>query len=122
MLRGMVWADSYWLFCDNKEKLVCMVNDITGERLDLDMEPKPESLWWTSTYKDEGAATLKRGKIWDLPSSELFDVLGCRFHRDAKGFQCTERTLCKGYGQLVAGQVRLSLKGCTHAGKMPKSL
>ena len=28
-----------------------MVNDIIEELLDLDMEPKPESLWWTSTPK-----------------------------------------------------------------------
>ena len=31
----------------------CMVNDITEKLLDLDMEPKPESLWCTSTYKEE---------------------------------------------------------------------
>ena len=36
---------NYWLFCDNKEKLECMVNDIIEELLDLDMDPKPESLW-----------------------------------------------------------------------------
>ena len=42
-------ADNYWHLRDNKEKLVCMVNDIIEELLDVDMEPKPESLWWTST-------------------------------------------------------------------------
>ena len=30
-----------------------MVNDIIEELLDLDMEPKPASLLWTSTYKNE---------------------------------------------------------------------
>ena len=29
-----------------------MVNDIIEELLGLDMEPKQESLWWTSTYRD----------------------------------------------------------------------
>ena len=38
---------------------MCMVNDIIEELLGLDMESKPESLWWTSTYKDEDVATLK---------------------------------------------------------------
>ena len=41
-----MWADNYWPFSDDKEKLVCMVNDIIEEMLVLDMEPKPESLWW----------------------------------------------------------------------------
>ena len=39
-LRGMMWADNYWLFSDNREKLICMVNDLIEELLDLDMEPK----------------------------------------------------------------------------------
>ena len=51
VLPGMMWAGNYWLFFDNKERLICMVNDIIEELRDLDMEPKPESLWWTSTYK-----------------------------------------------------------------------
>ena len=65
------------------------MNDVIKELPDLDMEPKPESLWWASTYKDEDMATLKvgdRGKTWDLPFTEVFDVLGSRFHRDGKGF------------------------------------
>ena len=26
-LRGMMWADNYWLFCDNRLILICMVGD-----------------------------------------------------------------------------------------------
>ena len=47
----MMWADNYWFFCDDKERWVCMVNDIIEELLDLDMEPKSESLWYTSTKR-----------------------------------------------------------------------
>ena len=57
--RGMMWADNCRLFCDNKERLICMVNDIIEELLGLDMEPKPESLWWTSTHKHEDMQTLR---------------------------------------------------------------
>ena len=74
-LRGMMWADNYWLFSDNREELICMVNDIIEELLDLDMEPKPESLWWTSTYKHEemrGSAWWGRDKVWDLPFLRSF--------------------------------------------------
>ena len=35
-----MWADNYWPFSDDKEKLVCMVNDIIEEMLVLDMEPQ----------------------------------------------------------------------------------
>ena len=38
VLRGMLWVDNYRLFCDSREKLICMVNDIIEELLDLDME------------------------------------------------------------------------------------
>ena len=60
---------------------------------------KPESLWWTSKYKDEDRATLWVGKeffMWDLHHKEVFEVPGYRYHRDGKGFQGAERTFCKG--------------------------
>ena len=38
-----------------------MVDDIIEELLDLDMEPKPESLWWTSTHKHEDMSTTSSG-------------------------------------------------------------
>ena len=101
VLRGMTWADNYWLFCINRERLTCMVNDIIEELLDLDMGPKPESLWWTNTHKCEDMTTLRvgsRGNTWDLPFREVFEVLGCRCHLDVKGFQGAERTMCKGLG------------------------
>ena len=36
---GMTWSDNYWII-----QLSYMVNDIIEELMDLDMEPKPESL------------------------------------------------------------------------------
>ena len=79
VLRGMKWADNYWLFSDNRERLICMVSDIIEKLMVLEMEPKAESLWWTSTYKGEKSTV-----------GEVFDVLGYRFHRDGKGFQGDE--------------------------------
>ena len=64
--------------------------------LNLDMEPKPESLWFTSSYEEEDKPTLKmggEGKEWDLPFREVFEVLGYRFRRDGKGTQGVEKTL-----------------------------
>ena len=73
-----------------------MVNDIIEELLDLDMEPKPKSLWWTSTHKDEdgyNAEGGEQGHIGDLPFMVVFDVMGYRFHRDGKGAQGAEKAL-----------------------------
>ena len=78
-----------------------MVNDIIEELLNLDMEPKPESLWWTSSYEEEDKLTLQvggGGKDWELPFREVFEVLGYRFQRDGKGTQGVEKTLRKGMG------------------------
>ena len=64
-----MWADNHWLFCDSEERSVCMMNDIFAEMLDLHMEPKLESLWWTSTRQAEEKKTLRvenRGLAWDL--------------------------------------------------------
>ena len=57
----------YGLFCHDREVLVHMVNDVIEELMDLDMEPKPESLWWTCSYEEEEEHTLEvsgRGKVW----------------------------------------------------------
>ena len=66
-----------------------MVNDVIEKLLDLDMEPKPESLWWTITYQAEEKATLK---VWDLLFEDVFDVLGYCFHRDGNASQGADRT------------------------------
>ena len=61
-----------------------MVDEIIEELMDLDMEPKIDSLWWTSTIKDEDKLTLKvkcKGKSWGLLLVEVFDLLGYRFRR-----------------------------------------
>ena len=88
-----MWADNYWIFSDDKEKLTCMINDIIEELLDLDLEPKPESLWWMSTYKEEDKSTLKMGYAVrpGVGSSG-------RFRRTGKGVQVTEKTPRNGMG------------------------
>ena len=44
-----MWADRNWIRSDERYKLTWMVNDITEELMDLDMEPKLELLLRTST-------------------------------------------------------------------------
>ena len=98
-----------------------MVNDSIEELMDLDMEPKPESLRWTSIFKDEGTATLRvggRGKTWDLPFGEVFDVPGYRFHHDGKGFQGAERTMCKCLVSWWRDRFNLPFKDCAYDSEM----
>ena len=74
-----------------------MANDIIEE---LDMEPKPESLWWTSSYKEEDKLTLKvggGGKDWDLPYREVFDVLGYGVNVMGKAHKGSKRHCAKGW-------------------------
>ena len=97
-LRGMMWADSYWLFSD------CGGIDLHGERHYRgavgpgQWSPKLESLWWTSTYKHEDMRTLRvrgRDKMPGIsPFAKSFDALGYRFHRDGMGFQGVPSAAC----------------------------
>ena len=84
----MMWAENHWIFSDDTDKqLTWMVNDIIAELTDLDMEPKPGSLWWTSTYKAEDERALQvggRGKNWDMPFVDRFDLLGYHLRRSRK--------------------------------------
>ena len=50
--------------------LVCMVNEIIEELRDLDMELKPESLWWTSTYEGQ-RCNAKGGELEVTPGISL---------------------------------------------------
>ena len=43
----MMSADNFWIFSEDKDRLTWMVNDIIAELMDLDMESKLRSLWWT---------------------------------------------------------------------------
>ena len=71
VLRGMMWADNYWLLCDNREI------DMHGER------HQSRNYWtWTwnpSRNRFEEKDTIQAGsraRTWKLPFREVFDVLG----------------------------------------------
>ena len=73
VLRSMLSADNYWLFCHNRHILVHMVKNIIGGRNE-----------------------------WDLIFKEVFEVLGCRFQLDGKGTQRGRKDTAQRDGQLVA--------------------
>ena len=42
---SFTWANNYWMFSDDNDKLTWMVNDIVEDLMGLDMEPEHESFW-----------------------------------------------------------------------------
>ena len=45
-----MWADNFWIISHSKKHLEQMLKDLVEEAAKVDLEPKPVSLWWTSTY------------------------------------------------------------------------
>ena len=83
VLRSMMWADNYWLFCHNRENL-----GPYGERYHRrTVEPGHGTQAGITMVdelmtREEDKLTLKvggRGKDWDLPFREVFDVLSVPF-------------------------------------------
>ena len=88
------------VFCDDRDRMVEMLNDRIEELRLLEMEPEPGSLV-ERTYQKEEKETLEvghSGKKWSMPFVAAFDVLGFRFGRTVKGIQGTEKSLRKGMG------------------------
>ena len=79
-----------------------MVNDIIEELLNLDMEPSGNHYGGRVRTRRRASSRSRweegRGKDWELPFREVFEVLVCRFQRDGKGTQGVEKTLRKGMG------------------------
>ena len=71
-----------------------IVNHIIEELLNLDVEPKPESLWWTSTHKeaDERQLTVgSGGKIGICRSLTRLISWAIAFAGLGKGFKARTR-------------------------------
>ena len=50
---SFMWADNFWVISHSKKHLEQMLFDLIEEAAEVDLEPKPASLWWTSTYASE---------------------------------------------------------------------
>ena len=50
---SFMWADNFWIMSHSKHHLEQMLKDFIEEAAEVDLEPKPASLWWTSTYASE---------------------------------------------------------------------
>ena len=113
-MRGMMWANNYWLFCDNKERLVCMVNDIIEELLDLDMEPSQNRCGGQALAKTRTRQHFKwgaKGKLGTYPSvkcsiswATVFTVMGRGF-KAPNGLSVKVWAVGGGTGTFIAQRV-----------------
>ena len=97
-MRGMMWDDNYWLFCDNEGGLVCMVNDIIEELLDFQtgISVVDKHVQKRGCGNTEGG---KQRENLELAFHGGVRCLGLSFPSQwVKGFQGTQRTICKGMG------------------------
>ena len=54
---SFMWTDNHWIISHSKMHLEEMMKDLIEEAERWDWEPKPASLWWTSTYASEKIST-----------------------------------------------------------------
>ena len=76
-----MWADSYWVVSHSKAHLEQMLKDPIQEAERWDFEPKPATLWWTSTYTSEEKKDVRRHRI---PFGEHFKTLGFSMNREGQ--------------------------------------
>ena len=70
-----------------------MLKDLIEEAGKVDLEPKPASLWWTSTYasdeKDDMILGTSKG-CYKFPFEDEFRILGCVMNRQGKTCDAVE--------------------------------
>ena len=64
---SFMWADNFWIMSHSKKHLEQMLKDLIEEAAEVDLEPKPASLWWTSTYASEDMEDMILGTLKGLP-------------------------------------------------------
>ena len=74
-----MWADDFWITPHRKENVEQTLRDLDEEASRRDLEPKPASLWWTSTYDSEEKSDVNLGTTsgcYTYPFEEKTKILG----------------------------------------------
>ena len=64
-----------------------MLKDLIEEAAEVELEPKPASLWWTSTNASEEKEEMILGTwtgCFKFPFEDEFRILGCKMNRQGK--------------------------------------
>ena len=90
---GFMWADNFWVMSHCKKHLKQMLKDLIEEAAEMDLEPKPVSLWWTSTCASEEKEDMILGSskaCVKFPFEDEFRILGCMMNRQGKTCDAVE--------------------------------
>ena len=76
---SFMWADNFWIMSRSGENLEQMLRDLIEEARRWNLEPKPASLWWTSTCASEEKSHMILGTskgCYKIFFEDTFKVLG----------------------------------------------
>ena len=121
----LMCADNFWIMSHSKEHLEQMVKTLIEEAGKVDLEPKPASLWWTSTYASEEKSDMILGTIKKNYNKFLFEdefrILGCAMNRQGKTCNAVEERMQSANKALWKDILKKQEQGCSVAGKVSKS-
>ena len=89
---GLMWADNFGIMSHSKENMERMLRVLIEEASRWDLEPKPASLWWTSTHDAEEKVDMILGTTagcHNFPFEEKFNILGYAWHSDIQKRRCS---------------------------------
>ena len=84
---SFMWADNFWIMSQSKEHLEQMLKYLIEEASKVNLEPKPASLWWTSTYasREKSDMILCTSESCNkFPFEDEFWIEGCALNRQRK--------------------------------------
>ena len=93
---SFMWTDSSWIMSHSKENSEQMSRDLVEEASRWDLEPKPASLWWTSTCASEEKNDMISGTLtgcYKFPFEDTFNILGCAMNRWEKTCDVVEERM-----------------------------
>ena len=102
-LCSFMWADKIWIMSHSEKDLGQMFRDLIEEASRWDMEPKPASLWWRSTYPSEEKNDMILGTstgCYEFPFGDTFKVC---YESSGENVRCCRRTDADSKQSLLEG-------------------
>ena len=93
---SFMWADNFWIMSHSKKHLEQMLKDLIEEAAEVDLEPKPASLLWTSMFTSEEKEDVILGTskgCYNFPFEDEFRILGCMMSRQEKTCDAVEERM-----------------------------
>ena len=81
---SFTWPDNFWIMSHSQAHQEQKLKDLIEEAERWDLDPKPASLWWTSSHADEkmdDMTTRTRTRLHKLPFEKKFKTLGYTFNQ-----------------------------------------